>query len=270
MGEPIAPDDGRPSPIVNVPLAWAAAHPEGPLVLRVGHADDDVSRVGEVPPQRVVWVETTVALATSDWPPGVGLDLLVREPAKEAAALYDVARLRHERPLRVTIPVEPGVGKAARVAMALQLPVRLDARQPAAAAVAELAPVLESYLHDPQATEPVEFFHSALVHGVHGAPATLWSALERDPAFHRRMADDGTADPQEPPHEEGFVAAHVARLVAAGAACRPCRFRAFCAGYLKWPDAAYDCGPAIGLLEALETAATRLARDLDEAGSVRP
>ena len=68
----------------------------------------------------------------------------------------------------------------------------------------------------------------------------------------------------------GYLAAHLSRLVAAGAACGPCRFRAFCAGYLKWPDTAYDCGPAIGLLEALETAAARLARDLDEAGSVGP
>ena len=269
MGEPVAPDDDRPSPILSVPLAWAAAHPGGPLVLRVGHADD-VSRVGEVPPERVVWVETTVALAASDWPPGVGLDLLVTEPEKEAAMLYEVARLRQERPLRVTIPVGPGVGKAARVAMALQLPVRLDARQPTAAAVAELSPVLEAYLHDPQATEPVEFFHSALARGVHGVPATLWSALERDPAFHRRMAEDGAVDPRDPPHEEAFVAAHIARLVAEGAACGPCRFRAFCAGCLKWPDAAYDCGPAIGLLEKLETAAARLARDLDEAGSVGP
>jgi hypothetical protein len=269
VGEPIAADDGRPVPILSVPVARAAAHPEGPLVVRVSSADE-AARVGEVPPGQVVWVETTVELAGSGWPPGVGLDVLVTDPAQEAAALYAVARLRHERPLRVTIPVMPGVEKAARVAMALQLPVRLDARQPTAAAVAELGPVLEAYLHDPQATEPVEFFHSGLAHGVHGVPATLWSALERDPAFHQRVSDDGTADPHEPPHDEGFVAAHVSRLVAAGADCARCRVRGFCAGYFKWPEPEYDCGPVIGLLDELEAASGRLSRDLDEAGSVTP
>jgi hypothetical protein len=269
LGEPIAVDEGRPVPILSVPLARAAAHPEGPLVVRVSSADE-VTRVGAVPPEQVVWVETPVALAGGDWPPGVGLDVLVTDPAKEAAALYEVARFRHERPLRVTIPVVPGVEKAARVAMALHLPVRLDARQPTAAAVAELGPVLEAYLHDPQATEPVEFFHSGLARGVHGVPATLWSALERDPAFHQRIAEDGSADPREPPHDEGFVAAHVTRLAAAGADCARCRVRGFCAGYFKWPDPAYDCEPVIALLDELDAASGRLERDLDEAGSVTP
>lgn len=265
MGEPVAADDGRPVPIVSVPVAWAGTQPAGPLVLRVVRAGE-VPRVGDVPAGRVVWVETTVDLAAAAWPPGVGLDVLLAEPEKEAAVLYAVAHLRPQRPLRVTIPVEPGVAKAARVAMALKLPVRLMARRPAPAAVAELTPVLEAYLHDPQATEPVEFFHSALARGLHGVPTTLWLALERDPAVHRSLAGDGADDPHEPPHDEGFVAAHVSRLVAAGAECGSCRFRDFCAGYFKWPDPAYDCRPVVGLLGQLEAAASRLARDLEEAG----
>lgn len=269
MGEPIAADGTRPAPLLSVPVARAADHPEGPLVLRVARAAD-VPRVGEAPAERVVWVETTVDLAGSGWPPGVGLDLLVTDPERQAALLYGVAPLRHERPLRVTIAVEPGVAKAARVAMALHLPVRLDARQPTAGAVAELATVLEAYLHDPQATEPVEFFHSALAHGLHGLPTTLWQALERDPASSRRIADDGRPDPREPPPDEGFVAGHLARLVAAGADCAACRFRELCAGCFKWPDPAYDCGPVLGLLQTLAAAAARLAHDLEEAGRGQP
>ncbi len=189
-------------------MVCAADHGQGALILRVTNPGD-VPRVADVDPRRVVWVETPVGLAGSDWPPGIGLDLRVVEPGTEAALLYAVAHVANERPLRVTIPVERGVAKAARVAMALHLPVRLAAQQPTPAAVAELASVLEAYLHDSQATEPVEFFHSALAHDVHGVPTTLWMAVERDPAFHQRMAEDGTADPREPPPDEGFVAAHL-------------------------------------------------------------
>jgi hypothetical protein len=265
VGEPVTSDEGRPFAIVSVPVAGAADHPEGPLVLRVAHADE-VRRVGEVPPERVIWVETTPALAASDWPPGVGLDVVLARPEQEAASLYDLARLRHERPLRVTVAVEPGVAKATRVAMALHLPVRLKMQQPAAAVIAELAPIVEAYLHDPQATEPVEPFHSALARFVHGVPTTAWLALERDPTFHQRMAEDGTADSREPPVEAGFVDAHLSRLVATGADCASCRFRSFCMGYFKWPDPAYDCGPVIELLGTLEAAASRLVGDLEEAG----
>jgi hypothetical protein len=63
------------------------------------------------------------------------------------------------------------------------------------------------------------------------------------------------------------VDAHVSGLVTAQAECTRCRFRGFCMGYFKWPDPAYDCGPVIALLGTLESAATRLLGDLDEAGS---
>ena len=111
--------------------------------------------------------------------------------------------------------------------------------------------MLDGYLHDPHATAPVEFFHSALARRLHGTPLTLWTALERDPALHRRVADDGGPDPQAPPHDDRFVAAHLARLIAEGAECARCRFRELCAGYFKWPDSSYDCAPVVALLGQL-------------------
>jgi len=252
-----------------VPAGWAPEYPVGPLVLRVTCAEE-AALADAVPSERVAWIETTVALAAGEWPAEAGLDVVLADPARDAPLLYDIARLRHERPMRVTIEGVPGVATAARVAMALQLPVRLRLQQPTEATIAELAAVLEGYLHDPQATAPVEFFHSALARRLHGTPLTLWTALERDPAVHRRVADDGGPDPRAPPQDDGFVAAHLARLVADGAECARCRFRGLCAGYFKWPDSSYECAPVVGLLGQLDAAANVLERDLaDSADGAR-
>ena len=250
-----------------MPARRACEHAAGPLVLRVGCAEEAVL-AGTVPPERVAWIETTVALPAEEWPKETGLDLVLADPARDAPLLYDVARLQHERPLRVTIEGVPGVATAARIAMALQLPVCLRVQQPTEATIAELAAVLEGYLHDPHATAPVEFFHSALAHHLHGTPLTLWTALERDPALHRRVADDGGPDPQAPPHDEKFVATHLARLIVEGAECARCRFQELCAGYFKWPDASYDCAPVVALLGQVDEAANALERDLADAAEV--
>ena len=171
LGEPIETHDEPPAPILSVPVRRACKHPTGPLVLRVGRAEEAVL-AGTVPPGRIAWIETTVALAATEWPTESGLDLVLTDPARDAPLLYDVARLRHQRPLRVTIECVPGVATAARIAMALQVPVRLPMQQPTEATVAELAAVLDGYLHDPRATAPVEFFHSALARRLHGTPLT--------------------------------------------------------------------------------------------------
>jgi hypothetical protein len=271
LGEPIATgiQDEPTPPVLNLPAGQVSSHARGPVVLRVASCAD-VLLTGDTPPNRVLWIETSVELASSAWPTGAGLDVVLGDPQREAPLLYDLARLRHDRPLRVTIEAVPGVATASRVAIGLQFPVRLLARQPAPAVVAELATVLDLYLHDPQCKQPVEFFHSALARRVHDAQTTLWTALEHDPGVHRRVADDGRPDPTAPPHDTDFVAAHLAKLVDDGAACASCPFREPCAGWFKWPDPSYDCTAAVGLLRQVEDAAAALTRDLADAREACP
>jgi hypothetical protein len=254
---------------VNVPAGRVPPHAAGPVILRVA-SPDEVACTGDVPAERVLWIETKAELAESAWPTGAGLDVVLGEPEQEAPRLYDLARMRHERPLRVTMEAVAGVATAARVAIALQMPVRLVVRQPSPAVVAELGAVLDGYLHDPRSAQPVEFFHSLLARRLHGAETTLWTALEYDPAVHRRVASDGRPDPAFPPHDAGFVAGHLERLVAAGAACPSCPFREPCAGWFKWPDPSYDCGAVIGLLQEVDDAAAALLRDLADAREACP
>lgn len=261
---------GPPAPVSNIPVWCAGTHPAGPLILRVS-GRDDVQLAGAVAPERVVWVEIPLHLAEERWPAGMPLDVVVAEPQTEAPGLYALSRVRHDHPLRVTIHVVPGVTHAGHVAMALQLPVRLLPLQASADALAELHPLLDIYLHDARTVAPVEFFHSALAHWLHGDPTTLWQSLEQDPAFYQRFGK-GPEDPapNAPPRDPAFVAARLERLVAGGGECASCRFRRMCGGYFKWPDASYPCAPVLPLLASLEQAAAQVTRDLSEADAIGP
>jgi hypothetical protein len=257
-------------PVSNIPVGRAEAHPTGPLILRVA-GRDDVPLAAAVAPERVVWVEIPLDLAHEPWPAGMPLDIIVAEPHTEAPGLHALSRVRHDHPLRVTIPVVGGVARAGRVAMSLQLPVRLLPSQPSPQAVAELGQVLDIYLHDPQTVAPVQFFHSALAHWLHGEPTTLWQSLEQDPAYYPRFGP-GPEDPAPngTPRDPAFAVSRLARLVEEGGECASCRFRDVCGGYFKWPDASYACAPVLPLLARLEEAAADVARDLSEADATEP
>lgn len=252
------------------PARASVEHPAGPLVLRVS-GRDDVPLAAAVVPERAVWVEIPLHFAGERWPPRMPLDIVVAEPRTEAPGLNALSRVRHDHPLRVTIPVVPGVARAGRVAMALQLPVRLLPAQPSAEALAGVDQVLDIYLHDARTVAPVQFFQSALAHWLHGDPTTLWQSLEQDPAYYPRFGP-GLEDPalNAPPRDPAFATRRLARLVEDGGECASCRFRDVCGGYFKWPDASYSCAPVLPLLARLEEAAAQVARDLSEADAIEP
>src|SRR5207302_4314 len=84
--------------------------------------------------------------------------------------------------IRVTIRVKPGFLKAAKLAAALRLPVRVLPGQPTTQELAELNELLELYLHQPMVEAPVEFFHSLLAAMFGADSGSLWTILEEDPA----------------------------------------------------------------------------------------
>ncbi len=176
---------------------------------------------------------------------GVPLDVVLRDPHAQAPWLYRLARLTEQAPPRITIPGLPGVAKAASVALALNLPVRVLPGQPSPEILAELAIVLDRYLHDSQAAQPVEPFHSGLVRLTWGDPAGLWEILEEDPILFPR--DDR---PSRTRSREGE--------------CATCPLVDWCEGYFKWPDPSYSCTGVRELMGRLETAAVQLRADLEE------
>lgn len=269
MDQPVAPPGSLPQPVHNAPVGWALAHPTGPVVLRVT-TDGDLPAVRGLAPERLVAIELPLQAADAAWPAGVPLDVLLDDPAREAADLYTLHALRRQRPVRVTVPGRRGLARASRIAMALQFPVRLLTPQPSAGVLAELNEVLEVYLHGAQTSAPVEFLQSALAWWLHGDAPPAWIALELDPDWYPRVETDAGKASAWPTCEPGFVRAHLARLVDAGAECAACRFREWCQGFFKWPVPAYDCGGITRLLTRVEESAAQLARDLDEARALEP
>jgi hypothetical protein len=249
-------------------VEWALAHATGPVVVRAATAGD-VAGVSRLDLSRIVSIEVPLHLAGAAWPDGVPLDVLIDDPATEAPALYALNHVARQRPVRVTIPGRKGIAVAVRIAMALQLPVRLLAVQPSPEVLGELHEALELYLHGPQTSAPVEFFQSALANRLHGDAPPAWVALELDPDWFPRV-DDDRAVSAWPPRQPGFVQARLASLVNAGGECATCRFRDWCQGFFKWPDPAYACDGVVRLLARVEESAGQLARDLDIAQRLVP
>lgn len=272
MGQPpLAESEGPPpEPIRSVPAGCAQACPAGGLVLRVS-GPGDVPAVGRVDAERIVWIEAPLELAGERWPAGVRLDVAVSDPAREAPGLHRLSGLRGERPLRVTLPVVPGLARAARVAMSLQLPLRLLPGQPNPEAVDEWRAVFEAYLHDPRADASVQPFDAALAFLLHGEPVTAWTALDLDPFFVLRLPGPGEEPfPPDLPPDPAFVENWVTGLVASGAECAQCPYLRWCAGIFKWPDRTYACGAVKSFLAAVGEAAEAVARDLGEAEALVP
>ncbi len=161
------------------------------------------------------------------------LDVMLTDPAAEFSSLYRLVDARIVRSVRVTMPARPGLMKALRLAVSLQLPVRLLPGQPSAEALAELTAAAHFYLRDPMVETPIEFFHSLLAAFRGLGDGTLWQFLEENPA--------GIHD---------------------GAECAACRWQPVCAGYFKRPDPTYACAGVKQLFATLEAAAEEIGRDL--------
>jgi hypothetical protein len=187
----------------------------------------------------------------------IPLDVVLSDPAAEFASLYRLVDVRIVRDVRVTIPVVPGVMKALRLAVSLQLPVRLLPGQPSNDALTVLGQALEFYLHDSSVETPVEFFHSLLA-AMRGADTgSLWSILEQDPAIFAHTGSDGSASVAP-----DWAVNRLRTLVAQGAECAECPWQRLCGGYFKQPDPAYSCAGVKTIFATLQAAAEEIGRDL--------
>jgi hypothetical protein len=183
------------------------------------------------------------------------LDIIVADPATQYASIYRLVDVRNVRPVRVTIPVVAGFLKSLRLAVSVQLPVRLLPGQPGPEVIAELEEALEYYLHDPMVEVPVEFFHSMLALAKGGSGPDLWVATEQDP--------DVFALPDwSSPKEMGFVDRHVTQLEAAGAECSSCPWKIVCRGFFNVPDPEYSCAGIITLFDRIGQAGAEMKKDL--------
>lgn len=251
------------TPVCAIPAALFARFRDRPVILRTTDPAELPALLGPRPPADLVYVQIEGLGADpaplADWGDGVALDLLMGDPAAELPLLYRWAGLLARHPVRVTIPLRPGLARAVKLALALGFAVRLHGHQPGLEATAEARQALAGYLHNPTVAQPAEPFQGLLVSFLHDTPVLLWSLLERDPAEVCPIDEDG-----EPATGQGpaCVAAFREALLAAGAECVDCPYLARCGGYFKWPREDYPCTGVKHLFADLEAAAAALRADL--------
>lgn len=238
------------TPLYHVPLAYADHYPGQRLIIRTSDPAALVAAFPDPEPAQLAWVQLRGlpedCAPLRHWAPDLPIELVLSDPA-DYPQLYRYSTLLDTHPVRVTLPVLAGVWPAAKLASALYFAVHIDLGQPDPARLAELQRVLDHLLHH-SAVQPIEPFYTLLLTGFRQEPLTLWAVQERDPALFCVIDDDGL--PVAPPAAEPLPV------------CHSCPLLATCAGYLRWPDPAYDCATVIPLLQTVQDAAAELRQDL--------
>ena len=264
--------------LYHVPAALAEVYRGRPLIVRARAVAELTAALAKVDRDNVVYVQWFALPAGLEaltrWPEPIPLDLKLARPGADYPLLYRATALLAHCPVRVSLPVVPGFGKAVRLAVSLQFAVKLELGQPDPALVRELHEVLDRYLHQTTVAQPVEFFHSSLLALVHQRPASLWTIQEEDPAAFRYVTDAGEetlpgrlAGASAPGDPGVFLTTWREELLTAQSECADCPFFDQCGGYFKWPDCAYPCAGVKTLFHTLHEAAAELRRDLAAASA---
>jgi hypothetical protein len=249
--------------VYSLPAALFHAFPGRRVILRTADPSEPRTVLGPEVPERVAFVQLTTlnqsVAPLADWGEGLPLDLVMTDPAAEFPLLYGCAGLLARHPVRVSVPLLPGLARAVKLAVSLGFAVRLVGHQPAPEAVEEARHALDAYLHNPTVSQPVEPFHGVLLAFLHDSPGGLWSLLERDPTQLRMLDDRGEEVSGQGPES---VTQFRDGLLAEGAECRGCEWLSICGGYFKWPKTEYSCAGVKQLFSDLHSAAAELRQDL--------
>ena len=261
--------------VYDIPVHLVAAYSGRPMIVRSESPAELVSALGEKELENLVGVRLLSLAADVDplaaWGYSIPVELAMRQPETEFSFLYRHAKLLDKHPVRVSIPVVNGFSKAIKVATALQFAVKLEINQPDPMAVEEARTVLDFYLHHSSVTQPVEFFHSALLAFYHHDPVTLWDIMEEDPARLRFVTDD-CVETIARQHDDvnilkcdldSFMSLFKEELLAGRGECCGCEFFNNCMGYFKWPRRGFSCVGVKKLLGAIKEAANELRQDLE-------
>lgn len=257
--------------IYNIPVTLIENYRDQNIVLRADRFEDITAQLSEQVLERLAHVQIhTLQEARGElrpWKIGFPVEVVMREPSVEFPQLYRYAKLLGSHPMRVSIPVTPGFSKAAKLALSLQFGIKLLPGQLGTALVDELLSLVNLYLHQSTASQPIEFFQSVLFAYYHQETVSLWRIQEEDPAYQRYIGDDGREmiSPrfENVPAADDFVAAFAQELVREQRECAGCEFFALCNGYFKWPDRTFSCDGVKTVFQTLRDAANELRQDLE-------
>jgi len=257
----------------HLPAALLADYHGQPMIVRVQNPAVLRTLLADTDRKNLVYIQMPLSPSTIDelaqWREPVPLDLMLSEPVQDYPLLYRCSPLLDHCPVRVSIPVTPGFGKAVKLAVSLQFAVKLEITPPEPVLVEELVQILKLYLYRSTVAQPIEPFHSSLLALFHQQPVTLWTIQEEDPAMFRHVTEPGEerlpgrlSDIPAQADSGAFVAAWRWQLLAENSECSGCPFLDYCGGYFKWPERAFRCDGVKMLFGMLQQAATELRLDL--------
>jgi hypothetical protein len=259
------------NPVVyNIPVQSFDAYRDRQVIVRAKEPSELAERLNQSDLKNVVYVQllspSVDVEPLTHWGDSVPIDIVVRDPVQDFPLLYNFAKLLDKHPVRVSVFTSPGFSKAVILALALNFAVKLEVGQPDDAVIGELQEVLDRYLHRPNVSRPVEFFHSIFQSFYTRESSSLWFVQEEDPEQFRFVADDGGMETIS--SRFGGIALHTnggLHNAPAGSAseCDTCEFLDLCGGYFKWPDKEFSCAGVKSLFATMSGAAQDLRIDME-------
>lgn len=255
----------------NIPVSLIEAYRGRKVIVRARELSELVEALSEGDLENLLYIKLLSLAADvdalSNWGFSVPVDLALSDPATNFPKLYRHAKLLDKHPMRVSMPVTPGFSKAVKVAAALNFAIRLEPAQPAPEVMEELVEVLDFFLHHPSVTQPVEFFHGALMSFYDEQATTLWAIQEEDPSLVRYVTDEGVEISSlrfagTPYANASSLDDFQNELLAERGECCGCEFWARCGGYFKWPRREFACDGVKAIFSALREAADELKKDV--------
>jgi hypothetical protein len=135
--------------VYNIPVNLVPPYRGRAVIVRCEHPADLVKALPDNDLDNLVGVQllsmTADVEVMADWGYAIPVELAMSDPAREFHLLYRHAKLLDKHPVRVSIPVVPGFGKAVKVANSLQFTVKLEMGQPETAVVDEMLSALDFY-----------------------------------------------------------------------------------------------------------------------------
>lgn len=259
----------------NIPAHLFDSYQGRKVIVRSDNPNELVIYLSRANLENVLYAQLTSLTVELDldpllsWTCALPIDVLVRNPAAEYPLLYHFSRVLDKHPVRISIPVKTGFVKAVRLALALGFSVKLEVGQPDVCLIAEMAEVLDLYLHRSEVSQPVEYFHSTFLSFFnHQQSPNLWFVQEEDPEHFRFITNEGveTVSPRFGEidwKELGLIpGAQQTAPTLNKTECDGCEFFETCGGYFKWPNREFDCEGIKILFSRLNLAAEELRNDL--------
>ena len=253
--------------VYNIPLELFDQYRDRPVILRTADPERLVEAVPENAYPAVLYVQVLrldADLAVfGTWGLGVPVDFVISDPEIQFAQLYELGKLVEKRPVRVSIPVQAGFAKAAKIAGSIGVPVKLVVGQPTSDDIVEMITALEMFLHHPTQTQPIEFYTSTLLNFVNDADTSVWSIQEDDPSLYRYIGADNEVAQARDGLGDLSVDEFLSEMVSQQRECATCQFADHCRGYFKLPNPNYVCeGGVKEVFRRLNGAAAELRMDI--------